>query len=104
MIKLTNAIYEVSEKVERKIQDMSDLYSETVREAELYGREVPPPPTYKMKSEDFNVTYVDMWIRPSEISVVTSNVDGETIVVAITDREYIVKESPEDIIKMIGDD
>lgn len=105
MIKLNRVILTTKEEVEKKLENMSQIYQEEVEKAEIVGSGVPSPPTYKMKREDYDEEVVKYLVRSSDIIDVTEDSDGDTILlIAKRTNEIIVKEKLEEIEKLIEED
>ena len=102
MIKLTQLLYSISEKAEKKIQDMSQIYQESVREAEIVGEDIPPVPTYKLKDEDYNITKQPLFIQAESIESVSKTVENDTVVVSKSGKEYLVEETPRYVYNQIA--
>lgn len=102
MIKLNRVILTTKKEVEEKLENMSQIYQEEVDKAELVGREIPSPPTYKMKREDYDEEIVKYLVRPADIIDITEDADGDTVLlIAQRSNEIIVKESLEEVEKLI---
>lgn len=105
MIKLDRVILKVKDDVNKKIENMSEIYQEEVKNAEILDGDIPKPPTYTLKREDYDETVVKYGVRPSDIIDVTEDEDRDTIIiVAGRGTEIIVKQSLEEIIKIVEDD
>lgn len=101
MIKLVNRIFEVSEETEKKIEAMQEAYDEAVSESSIIGREVPEPPVYKMELSDYKVTEQVLFVDSKEVEAITKTLEGETQIYLKSSRDFIVKESPEEVYELI---
>jgi uncharacterized protein YlzI (FlbEa/FlbD family) len=97
IIELTQKLYEVSERAEQKIKDMSEAYLESVDMAEISGMKVPTPPTYKMKEEDYNIVERPLFLNVEDIESISQTFEGDTILISCIAREYILKETPQEV-------
>lgn len=101
MIKLTQVLFQYSPKYEQKLKDMSEIYQEEVRQAELSNGVVPHPPTVRPKPEDYISTYVPLFIDKSLIKVITSDILGATLISDGLDIQYNVAESPRKVLNLL---
>lgn len=105
MIKLDRVILEVKDEVENKLENMSEVYKEALRESELTGGIEPQRPTYKMKREDYEETIVDYRVRAGDVVDVSEDQDGDTIITVVgRTSEVIVKQSVDEVDKLIEDE
>jgi hypothetical protein len=101
MIKLTQVIFQFSEAYEKKIKDISEIYQEEVRQAELSNGIIPQPPTIKPKPEDYISTLVPLFIDKSLVKVITSDILGATVISDGLDIQYNVAETPRQVCNLL---
>jgi len=97
MIKLTQVLFQFSKTYEQKIKDISEIYQEEVRQAELSNGIIPQPPTIKPKPEDYVSTSVPLFIEKELIKVITTDLLGATIISDGLDVQYNVAETPRQV-------
>ncbi len=101
MIKLTQILFQYSKAYEQKIKDVSEIYQEEVKQAELSNGIIPHPPTLKPKPEDYISTPVPLFIDKSLIKVITSDLLGATVISDGLDIQYNVAETPRQVYNLL---
>lgn len=114
MIKLTQVLFEVTEETLSKIDRIKGAFEDALNEydqemiryeANPYG-EAPAAPKepkpYKLKETDYKRTEAKLFLKKEDISFITQDLTGETIVVTRYGKELTIKATPEEVYELVN--
>ena len=114
MIKLTQILFEVSEETIAKIDRIKSAFEDALNEYDTemiryennpYG-EAPiapkEPKPYKLKESDYKRTEAKLFLNKEDVSFITQDLTGETIVVTKYGKELTIKATVEEVYELVN--
>jgi uncharacterized protein YlzI (FlbEa/FlbD family) len=101
MIKLTKLTFEMKETTQQRLDDIAEAFQEAMDYADTAGLPKPKQPKpVKMYNKDYNIDESPYYVLPNLIEEIWQDSE-QTTILTIAGRDATVKETVEEVYKLI---